>query len=99
MKWLFLWNNSLLLNRSCKVEGSPEQESTGDGTLPSKLQEFKLALVALGEGFLINGGRVNGHPDPVNNPNAAAVRITTELPCQLQVCYALLATVYQLVTC
>lgn len=68
-----------------KVEGSPEHESTGDGTLPSKLQEFKLALVALGEGFLVDGGRVSGHPDSVNSSNAAAVRITAELPCQLQV--------------
>lgn len=56
--------------------------NTGGGTPPSKAEEFKLALVALGDGWLVGDGG-GDQPEPRNN--GAAVRITAELTCPLEV--------------
>ncbi|CAM9165693.1 unnamed protein product [Pylaiella littoralis] len=77
------------------VEGSPViavslGATTGGGKLSSKAEEFKAALAAFGEGWLIGdggGGGGGGEKErpPERTPNkGATVRIATEIPCQLQ---------------
>lgn len=80
---------SCLLSGVWQVEGSPVRavslgSTAGGGNPPSKVEEFKAALVALGEGHLI--GEENAEqPEGATRSNAATVRVTAKLPCDLQV--------------
>lgn len=75
-----------------KVEGSPVTAvslgaTTGGGNTPSKGEDFKVALSALGEGWLVgdNGNAGEGNEAERPKGKGAAVRVSTEIPCQLQV--------------
>ncbi|CBJ29358.1 conserved unknown protein [Ectocarpus siliculosus] len=74
------------------VEGSPVTAvslgaTTGGGKMPSKGEDFKVALTALGEGWLLgDSGNAAGEGNQAERPKGkgAAVRVSTEIPCQLQ---------------
>ncbi|CAM9361317.1 unnamed protein product, partial [Ectocarpus sp. 13 AM-2016] len=74
------------------VEGSPVTAvslgaTTGGGKTPSKGEDFKVALTALGEGWLLgDSGNAAGEENQAERPKGkgAAVRVSTEIPCQLQ---------------
>ncbi|CAN0342307.1 unnamed protein product [Ectocarpus fasciculatus] len=73
------------------VEGSPVTAvslgaTTGGGNTPSKGEDFKVALSALGEGWLVgdNGNAGEGNQAERPKGKGAAVRVSTEIPCQLQ---------------
>lgn len=62
--------------------------TTGGGKTPSKGEDFKVALTALGEGWLLgDSGNAAGEENQAERPKGkgAAVRVSTEIPCQLQV--------------
>lgn len=73
---------------SCQqVEGAPVSavslgSTTGGGTRRTKAEEFKLALEALGEGWL--AGKPNGKA-PGEKAKPGTARISAEIPCYLQV--------------
>lgn len=79
------------------MEGSPVNAvslgaTAGGGNLSSKAEEFKAALTALGEGWLIRDGGGGGGGGEERSPErppskGATVRISTEIPCKLQVCF------------
>lgn len=71
------------------MEGSPVDAvslgaTTGGGTLHTKAEEFKRALEALGEGWLL-GHEGGASPPEGSSGNGATVRLAADLPCQLQV--------------
>lgn len=55
--------------------------TTGGGSPPSKAEEFRLALSSLGDGWLAGSEK---QPDTPRH-HGAAVKISAELSCQLQV--------------
>lgn len=61
--------------------------TTGGGKTPSKSEDFKVALTALGEGWLLGDGGSAGEGNQADRPKGkgAAVRVSTDIPCQLQV--------------
>lgn len=57
--------------------------TNGGGKPTSKAEDFRLALLALGEGRLVDN--VAGEQPEGPRGNAATVRVEAELPCYLQV--------------
>ncbi len=78
------------------MEGSPVTAvslgaTTGGGKMSSKAQDFNAALLALGEGWLVADDGEAEQPPPERPPpprKGATARISTEIPCELQVCGA-----------
>lgn len=73
-----------------KVEGSPVNAvslgaTTGGGKVSPKARDFNAALVALGEGWLVCGGEEEQQPPDRPASKGATARISTEVPCKLQV--------------
>eukprot|EP00903_Cladosiphon_okamuranus_P007548 g7323.t1 len=71
------------------VEGSPVQAvslgtTTGGGKVSSKARDFNAALLALGEGWLVNCGEGEHRPPERSPKKGATVRISTEVPCKLE---------------
>ena len=73
------------------MEGSPVNavslgSTMGGGKVSSKARDFNAALLALGEGWLVNGrGEEEQRPPGRPASKGASVRISTEVPCKLEV--------------